>query len=131
WGWYSYDPTLNLFYYSSGNPGSWNPDQRPGDNKWSMTVFARNPDNGEAKWAYQMTPHDEWDYDGVNENVLVDLTIGGKPEGAGALRPQRLRLHDRSDERQGARGRALRPGQLGVEDRSRDGPPGSERAVRD
>src|SRR6266571_2548440 len=79
WGWYSYDPTLNLFYYSSGNPGSWNPDQRPGDNKWSMTVFARNPDNGEAKWAYQMTPHDEWDYDGVNENVLVDLTIGGKP----------------------------------------------------
>src|SRR5438094_5063742 len=79
WGWYSYDPTLNLFYYSSGNPGSWNPDQRPGDNKWSMTVFARNPDNGEVKWAYQMTQHDEWDYDGVNENVLVDLTIGGKP----------------------------------------------------
>src|SRR2546426_2676949 len=53
--------------------------QRPGDNKWSMTIFARNPDNGEAKWVYQMTPHDEWDYDGVNENVLVDLTIGGKP----------------------------------------------------
>jgi alcohol dehydrogenase (cytochrome c) len=79
WGWYSYDPVLNLFYYSSGNPGTWNPDQRPGDNKWSMTIFARNPDNGQAKWAYQMTPHDEWDYDGVNENVLVDLTIGGKP----------------------------------------------------
>ena len=79
WGWYSYDPQLNLFYYSSGNPGTWNPDQRPGDNKWSMTIFARNPDNGEAKWLYQMTPHDEWDYDGVNENVLVDLTIGGKP----------------------------------------------------
>ena len=79
WGWYSYDPQLNLFYYSSGNPGTWNPDQRPGDNKWSMTIFARNPDNGEVKWAYQMTPHDEWDYDGVNENVLVDLTIGGKP----------------------------------------------------
>ena len=79
WGWISYDPQLNLFYYSSGNPGTWNPDQRPGDNKWSMTIFARNPDNGEAKWAYQMTPHDEWDYDGVNENVLVDLTIGGKP----------------------------------------------------
>src|SRR5436190_2411342 len=79
WGWYSYDPELNLLYYGSGNPGSWNPDQRPGDNKWSMTVFARNPDNGEAKWLYQMTPHDEWDYDGVNENVLVDLTIGGKP----------------------------------------------------
>src|SRR5260370_221764 len=78
WGWYSYDPTSNTFYYSTGNPGTWNPDQRPGDNNSSMTIFARNPDNGEAKWAYQMTPHDEWDYDGVNENVLFDATIGGK-----------------------------------------------------
>ena len=78
WGWYSYDQTTNTFYYSTGNPGTWNPDQRPGDNKWSMTIFARNPDNGEAKWAYQMTPHDEWDYDGVNENILFDATIGGK-----------------------------------------------------
>jgi PQQ-dependent dehydrogenase (methanol/ethanol family) len=78
WGWYSYDPELNLFYYSTGNPGSWNPDQRPGDNKWSMTIFARNPDTGEAKWAYQMTPHDAWDFDGVNENILADLQIGGR-----------------------------------------------------
>jgi len=72
WGWYSYDPELDLMYYSVGNPGTWNPDQRPGDNKWSMTIFARNPDNGQVKWAYQMTPHDEWDYDGVNENVLFE-----------------------------------------------------------
>jgi alcohol dehydrogenase (cytochrome c) len=72
WGWYSYDPELNLFYYSTGNPGSWNPDQRPGDNKWSMTIFARNPQTGAVKWAYQMTPHDEWDYDGVNENILFE-----------------------------------------------------------
>jgi len=79
WGWYSYDPQLNLFYYGSGNPGTWNPDQRPGDNKWSMSIWARNPDNGEVKWVYQMTPHDEWDYDGVNEMVLADLTIAGKP----------------------------------------------------
>ncbi len=79
WGWYSYDPELNLFYYGSGNPGSWNPDQRPGDNKWSMTIWARNPETGKVKWAYQMTPHDEWDYDGVNEMVLADLTIGGRP----------------------------------------------------
>lgn len=79
WGWYSYDPKLNLFYYGTGNPGAWNPDQRPGDNKWSMTLFARNPDTGEAKWAYQMTPHDAWDYDGINESVLIDLpaTTGG------------------------------------------------------
>ena len=58
WGWYSYDPELDLFYYGTGNPGSWNPDQRPGDNKWSMTIFARNPDTGKAAWAYQKTPHD-------------------------------------------------------------------------
>jgi PQQ-dependent dehydrogenase (methanol/ethanol family) len=78
WGWYSYDPELDLFYYGTGNPGSWNPDQRPGDNKYSMTIFARNPDTGKAAWAYQKTPHDAWDYDGINENVLTDLSIGGQ-----------------------------------------------------
>ena len=78
WGWYSYDPELDLFYYGTGNPGSWNPDQRPGDNKYSMTIFARNPDTGKAAWAYQKTPHDAWDYDGINENVLVDLNINGQ-----------------------------------------------------
>jgi PQQ-dependent dehydrogenase (methanol/ethanol family) len=77
WGWYSYDPKLNLFYYGSGNPGTWNPTQRPGDNKWSMTIFARNPDTGEARWVYQMTPHDGWDYDGVNEMILADLDVNG------------------------------------------------------
>jgi PQQ-dependent dehydrogenase (methanol/ethanol family) len=77
WGWMSYDPQLNLIYYGSGNPSTWNPKQRPGDNKWSMTIWARNPDDGVAKWVYQMTPHDEWDYDGVNEMILADLNIGG------------------------------------------------------
>jgi PQQ-dependent dehydrogenase (methanol/ethanol family) len=79
WGWYSYDPQLNLIYYGSGNPSTWNPTQRPGDNKWSMTIFARNPDTGVAKWVYQMTPHDEWDYDGVNEMILADIPVKGKP----------------------------------------------------
>jgi PQQ-dependent dehydrogenase (methanol/ethanol family) len=77
WGWMSYDPALNLVYYGSGNPSTWNPKQRPGDNKWSMTIFARNPDDGMAKWVYQMTPHDEWDFDGVNEMILSDQQIGG------------------------------------------------------
>jgi lanthanide-dependent methanol dehydrogenase len=63
WGWYSYDPELNLVYYGSGNPSTWNPAQRPGDNKWSMTIWARDLDTGMAKWVYQMTPHDEWDFD--------------------------------------------------------------------
>ncbi|HLK84057.1 MAG TPA: lanthanide-dependent methanol dehydrogenase XoxF5 [Xanthobacteraceae bacterium] len=78
WGWMAYDPALNLVYYGSGNPSTWNPKQRPGDNKWSMTIFARNPDTGMAKWVYQMTPHDEWDYDGVNEMILTDQQIGGQ-----------------------------------------------------
>ena len=78
WGWMSYDPDLNLVYYGSGNPSTWNPVQRPGDNKWSMTIFARDADTGMAKWVYQMTPHDEWDYDGVNEMILADQQIGGK-----------------------------------------------------
>ena len=74
WGWYWYDPKLNLIYYGSGNPSTWNPVQRPGDNKWSMTIFARDADTGMAKWVYQMTPHDQWDYDGVNEMILADQT---------------------------------------------------------
>ncbi len=78
WGWFSYDPQLNAMYYGSGNPSTWNPKQRPGDNKWSMTVFARDVDTGMAKWVYQMTPHDEWDYDGVNEMPLVDQAINGQ-----------------------------------------------------
>jgi len=78
WGWYAYDPKLNLVYYGSGNPSTWNPAQRPGDNKWSMTIWARDLDTGVAKWVYQMTPHDEWDYDGVNEMVLADINKGGK-----------------------------------------------------
>jgi PQQ-dependent dehydrogenase (methanol/ethanol family) len=79
WGWYSYDKALNLVYYGTGNPSTWNPSQRPGDNKWSMTIFARDVDTGVAKWAYQMTPFDEWDYDGVNEMILVDMNVKGKP----------------------------------------------------
>jgi PQQ-dependent dehydrogenase (methanol/ethanol family) len=78
WGWMAYDPQLNLVYYGSGNPSTWNPSQRPGDNRWSMTIFARNPDNGMAKWVYQMTPHDQWDYDGVNEMILTDQSINGR-----------------------------------------------------
>ena len=77
WGWLSYDPGLDLLYHGTANPGPWNADQRPGDNKWTAGIFARRPDTGEAIWYYQWSPHDLWDYDGVNESILVDLTIGG------------------------------------------------------
>ena len=80
WGWFAYDPKSNLVFYGTGNPSTWNPVQRPGDNRWSMTLMARDADTGMAKWLYQMTPHDEWDYDGVNENILVDaMEINGQP----------------------------------------------------
>jgi PQQ-dependent dehydrogenase (methanol/ethanol family) len=77
WGFVSYDPDLNLVYYGTANPGPWNPHQRPGDNKWTSGIFARDADTGEARWYYQTSPHDLHDYDGVNENILVDLEIRG------------------------------------------------------
>jgi PQQ-dependent dehydrogenase (methanol/ethanol family) len=79
WGWVSYDPESNLIFYGTGNPGVWNPELRPGDNKWTTGIFARNADTGEAVWFYQLNPHDLFDHDEVNENVLVDLTIDGAP----------------------------------------------------
>ncbi len=91
WGWYAYDPQLHLIYYGTGNPGLWSPSYRcsppitqencnngGSDNKWSLSIFARNVDTGEAKWVYQMTPFDQWDYDGINEVVLVDMKVDGK-----------------------------------------------------
>ena len=77
WGWISYDPALDLIFYGSSNPGPWNPVQRPGDNKWTSTFFARRPETGEAIWAYQMNPHDLHDYDGVNESILLDIPWNG------------------------------------------------------
>jgi lanthanide-dependent methanol dehydrogenase len=92
WAWYSYDPQLKLVYYGSGNPGLWSPAYRCGanpptqeacndgkwDNKYSMSIFARNVDTGKVAWVYQMTPFDQWDYDGVNEPILDNMKINGK-----------------------------------------------------
>jgi PQQ-dependent dehydrogenase (methanol/ethanol family) len=83
WGYMAYDPDLNLLYYGSGNPSTWNPVQRAGpdrkpiDQKWTQSIFARDADTGIAKWVYQMTPFDEWDYDGINEPILAELDIDG------------------------------------------------------
>ncbi len=79
WGWVTYDPELNLLFYGTANPGVWNPDMRPGDNLWGATTFARDPVTGQAKWAYQTTPHDSWDYDGVNESIPADISVNGQP----------------------------------------------------
>jgi PQQ-dependent dehydrogenase (methanol/ethanol family) len=78
WGWISYDPQADLIYYGTANPGPWNPEQRPGANKWTSGIFARRPGDGQARWYYQYSPHDLHDYDGVNENVLLDIPIKGQ-----------------------------------------------------
>ncbi len=77
WGWLSYDVALDLLYDGTGNPGPYNADQRPGDNKWTSSVLARRPQDGSLAWAYQFTPNDNWDYDANAENILVDLSVKG------------------------------------------------------
>jgi PQQ-dependent dehydrogenase (methanol/ethanol family) len=88
WGWIAYDPDLNLIYYGTGNPGPWNSDQRPGDNKWTSGIFARDPDTGEARWFYQWSFHDLYDWDGINEQILLDMEWQGQQRKV-LVRPER------------------------------------------
>jgi lanthanide-dependent methanol dehydrogenase len=88
WGWISFDPALGLIYYGTANPGPWNAEQRPGDNFWTAGIFARSIDDGAAVWFVPTSPHDLFDYDSVNELVLLDLTIGGRPRKV-LVRPER------------------------------------------
>ena len=75
----SYDAQLNLTYWGVGNPGpDWNGDSRPGDNLYTESVVALNPDTGELAWHYQFTPHDEMDYDATQAAVLVDMNWQGE-----------------------------------------------------
>jgi PQQ-dependent dehydrogenase (methanol/ethanol family) len=76
WGFISYDPETHLIFYGTGNPGPWNADQRPGDNKWTTGVFARDVNTGEAVWYYQSSPHDLFDHDDINEIILADIPWG-------------------------------------------------------
>mgnify|MGYP003578682151 FL=1 len=78
WGWISYDPELDLIYFGTGNPGPYNTEQRPGENKWTNSVLARRPSDGALVWAYQFTPHDSWDFDANAEMMLTDLVVGGR-----------------------------------------------------
>jgi alcohol dehydrogenase (cytochrome c) len=73
----AYDPQLNLLYWGTGNPGPWNSDLRKGDNKWTCSLLALDPDTGAIKWGYQYTPNDGWDYDGNNAPILADLKLAG------------------------------------------------------
>jgi alcohol dehydrogenase (cytochrome c) len=74
----SYDPDLNLMYWGVGNPGpDWNGDGRPGDNLYTDSVVALDPDTGKLKWHYQFTPHDEFDFDATQVPVLADIQWQG------------------------------------------------------
>jgi lanthanide-dependent methanol dehydrogenase len=88
WGWIAYDPDLDLIYYGTSNPSPWNATVRPGDNKFSAGIFARDPDTGAAHWYYQFSPHDLFDHDGVNEQILLDMTIDGRARKV-LVRPER------------------------------------------
>jgi alcohol dehydrogenase (cytochrome c) len=80
----TYDPGTNLLYFGTGNPAPWNSHLRPGDNLYTASTVAIDADTGVIKWHYQTTPHDGWDFDGVNEFIPFDATIGGKPMKLGA-----------------------------------------------
>jgi alcohol dehydrogenase (cytochrome c) len=75
----SYDPELNLIYWGTGNPyPDYDTDARKGDNLYADSVVALDADTGNLKWHYQYTPHDVWDWDGVNELVLIDIEWQGR-----------------------------------------------------
>ena len=80
----TYDPETNLVYMGTGNPAPWNSHLRPGDNLYTSSTLALDPETGEIKWHYQTTPHDGWDFDGVNEFIPFDQ--GGRKLGAKADR---------------------------------------------
>jgi alcohol dehydrogenase (cytochrome c) len=74
----TYDPDTKLAYFGTGNPAPWNSWLRAGDNKWTSSRIAIDPENGEIKWGFQTTPHDGWDFDGVNEFISFDTKDGQK-----------------------------------------------------
>jgi PQQ-dependent dehydrogenase (methanol/ethanol family) len=88
WGWISYDPRTHLIFYGTGNPGPWNPAQRPGANKYTTGVFARDVRTGQARWYYQSSPHDLYDHDDINEQILLDMPVQGRMRGV-LVRPAR------------------------------------------
>ena len=111
----SYDPALNLVYWGTGNPyPDYDGDVRQDRNLYCNSVVALNADTGKLVWTYQFTPHDVWDYDGVNEMVFADGLAGAGPAGqrAAACRPQRPPVRPRPRHRSLSVRQALRPRHL-------------------
>jgi PQQ-dependent dehydrogenase (methanol/ethanol family) len=76
----TYDPEARLLYWPTGNPcPDYNGDERKGDNLYTASVLALDPESGKLKWYYQFTPHDLHDWDATETPVLVDATFRGQP----------------------------------------------------
>ena len=76
----SYDPELNLIYWGTGNPApQFDAEYRPGDNLYSDSLLALDPDTGEIKWHFQYTPNDPYDHDEIGDSQLIDAVIDGEP----------------------------------------------------
>ncbi|UCH83217.1 MAG: methanol/ethanol family PQQ-dependent dehydrogenase [Candidatus Latescibacterota bacterium] len=95
WAGGNYDPDTNLIFWGTGNPAPWNAHTRPGDNLYSTSTLAIDPDTGKIVWHYQFTPNDGWDYDGVNETIAFDMD--GKKLAAHADRNGFFYILDRSN----------------------------------
>jgi len=79
WETATYDPESDTFYQGIGNAGpDWDPEYRPGDNKWAASVLAINPNDGKIKWGYQYTPNDPYDYDEISEHPIINTKINGE-----------------------------------------------------
>jgi alcohol dehydrogenase (cytochrome c) len=99
----SYDPELNLVYWGTGNPGpDYNGDVRPGDNLYSCSLLALDPDTGKLKWHFQFTPHDTHDWDATQVPVLLDSTVDGRPERKLVVVPSRNGFYYVLDRQTGA-----------------------------
>ena len=84
WNGGTYDPATKMMFFGTSNPAPWNSHLRPGDNKWTSSRIAIDPETGEIAWGFQTTPHDGWDYDGVNEFISFDMEKDGETVQAGA-----------------------------------------------
>jgi len=84
WNGGTYDPATKMMFFGTSNPAPWNSHLRPGDNKWTSSRIAIDPETGEIAWGFQTTPHDGWDYDGVNEFISFDMEKDGETIQAGA-----------------------------------------------
>ncbi len=79
WETATYDPETDTFYQGIGNAGpDFDPEYRPGDNKWAASVLALNPGTGEIKWGFQYTPNDPYDFDEISEHPIIDAKVNGE-----------------------------------------------------